>query len=236
VAHNVAVSTSRLKVGFIGAGGVTVQHLPALKRLGRTSLVGVVSRSLERARAVTSEWGGTPYTSTDRMLDEQRPDVAFICLPPYVTGRACELLVDRRLPFLTEKPLSADAVTSDDIARAVRRRRLVTAVGYNWRGLDFLPAIRAAFAERPPGLLVARWLGDTPGAPWWRRVEQSGGQVVEQATHQFDLARLLLGEAEVISAQSARHERPEYPDADVDDVSVALLRFERGAIGSFAST
>ena len=31
----------KLRVGFIGAGAVVVQHLPPLEKLGRTELVGV---------------------------------------------------------------------------------------------------------------------------------------------------------------------------------------------------
>ena len=37
---------------------------------------------------------------------------------------------------------------------------------------------------------------------WWGRVEQGGGQVIEQATHLYDLARLLMGEATVVGAAS----------------------------------
>ena len=65
---------------------------------------------------------------------------------------------------------------------------------------------------------------------------ESGGQVVEQATHLYDLARLLLGEGQVLAAASSRHPRPEFPDADVDDVATAVVRFPGGALGSFTSS
>lgn len=225
-----------LRLGLIGAGGVTVHHLPVLRRLGRTTLVGVVCRTVERATETTDEWGGTPYASTSQMLDEQRPDVLWVCLPPYTQGWACEMLVQRGLPFFTEKPLSADAETPVRVAALVRDKRLVSAVGYTWRALDFLPEVRARFVERPPYLVVARWIGDTPAAHWWTNREKSGGQVIEQVTNEFDIARVLLGEGTVLASDSARHDRPTHPEADIDDVSAALLRFESGAIGSFAST
>jgi predicted dehydrogenase len=56
------------------------------------------------------------------------------------------------------------------------------------------------------------------------------------ARRSFDLARLLLGEGEVVGAAAARHDRPECPDADVDDVSASIVRFASGAIGSFTTT
>ena len=45
---------------------------------------------------------------------------------------------------------------------------------------------------------------------------ESGGQVVEQATHLYDAARFLVGEGEVVAATSARAARAGFPDADVD--------------------
>jgi predicted dehydrogenase len=170
------------------------------------------------------------------MLEEQRPEIAWVCLPPYSTGWACEQLAERGIPFLVEKPLDAGMEKPVRIDELVRRKRLVTAVGYNWRALDFLPAVLERLAERPPHLLVARWIGDTPAAGWWRQREKSGGQIVEQATHQFDLARVLLGEGTVIEARASHHPRATYPDADVDDVTMALVRFESGALGSFSAT
>jgi predicted dehydrogenase len=219
-------------LGLIGAGGVTVQHLPVLERLGRTELVGVASRFLERAERL----GAPAYTDSRRMLDDQRPDLVFVCVPPDAAPAACEVVIERRLPFLVEKPLAADAESPIRLAQAIDDAGLIVAVGYQWRGLDFLPELRARLAARPPRLLVGRWVSDTPPPAWWRRADQSGGQVVEQATHLFDLARLLAGEATVLAAASERWDRPAYPDADVACVSGALLRFEGGAIGSFSNT
>ena len=170
------------------------------------------------------------------MLDEQRPDIVFVCLPPHLTGDACSMLVARGIPFLVEKPLAADAETPVRVATAIARRGLVTAVGYQARGLDFLPEVRARFAQRPPRLLMARWLGGTPPPTWWRHADQGGGQVVEQATHQYDLARCLLGEAFVVAAASIHRPRAALPDLDVADVGSALLQFEVGAIGTFANS
>lgn len=58
--------------------------------------------------------------------------------------------------------------------------------------------------------------------------------MVEQATHLFDLARHLVGEARVVSASDGRFGRPEAPD--VAGVSAATLRFDGGALGVFAAS
>ncbi len=60
--------------------------------------------------------------------------------------------------------------------------------------------------------------------------------MVEQTTHVFDLARLLVGEVTRMYAAGARNERPAFPDADVSDVSVATLHFASGTLGTVSST
>jgi predicted dehydrogenase len=60
---------------------------------------------------------------------------------------------------------------------------------------------------------------------WWRQSRRGGGQVVEQATHLLDLARVLVGEAEAVGGVSGQWPRADAPGSDVPDVSMALLRF-----------
>jgi myo-inositol 2-dehydrogenase / D-chiro-inositol 1-dehydrogenase len=230
------VGSQRLRLGMIGAGYIARLHLPALARLDRTELVGVVSRSPESAAAITARWGGAPYTDPRRMLDEQLPDVCYVCLPPNRSAAVCELVIERGIPFLTEKPLAADAAEPERIKALLEGRNLVAAVGYNWRGIDFLPEVKTALAEHPARLFLARWTGDVPGPAWWRHRAESGGQVVEQATHLYDLGRHLLGEATVEAAAMARDPRPAYPDLDIDDLATAILRFDSGAVGTIVSS
>ena len=230
-----------MRVGIIGAGGAAGQHVRALAALDAVRIVGVAGRSRATAEALVAAGGDVAagarvFDDAGRMIDEARPDVVFVAVPPQLTGDACDIVLGRGIPFLVEKPLAADPETPVRIAAEIERLSLTVAVGYQWRGVDFLPEVRRRFAERPPRLVVARWMGDTPPPSWWRHVTEGGGQVVEQATHLYDIARLLLGEGRVVAARAARHERPLYPDADVAAVGAALLEFESGAIGSFANT
>jgi myo-inositol 2-dehydrogenase / D-chiro-inositol 1-dehydrogenase len=148
-----------------------------------------------------------------------------------------ERLVERGIPFLAEKPLAAtDPDGPARIAAAVESRDLVAAVGYHLRALGALAEVRQHLAHNPAHLLTARWLSDTPPPAWWRREQDGGGQVIEQATHFYDLARFLVGEASVVGAASTREEPVVPAGTDVVDATAAVLRFETGAIGSFANT
>ena len=232
------MASDRLRLGLIGAGWITPMHLAAFDRLGRTELVGVVSARLESAQATAGPRGAAAYDDVEQMLDEQRPDVVYIAVPPSVAIATCEVVVARSIPFLAEKPLAAnDAAGPARVAAAVAAQSgLVAAVGYHLRSLEQLPEVQARLAANPARLVTARWTDGTPAPAWWLRAEVGGGQVIEQATHFYDLARLLVGEATVVGA-TALHERPVTPpDADVADASAAVLRFDSGAVGGFVNT
>jgi predicted dehydrogenase len=223
---------------LIGAGWISTLHLAALDRLDRTTLVGVTSGSLASAEATAIPRGAVAYDDLERMLDEQRPDVVYVAVPPSAAVAACDAVIGRDIPFLAEKPLAAtDAEGPARVAAAIAARPgLVVAVGYHLRSLEQLPEVRARLVANPARLVTARWIGGTPDPAWWRREADGGGQVIEQATHLYDLARLLVGEAEVVGATTL-HETPATPaDTDVADATAAVLRFDTGAVGTFANT
>ena len=146
-----------VRLGLVGGGWISRQHLEALERLGRTKLVGVVSRTAETGDAVTTRWGGTRYDDLDAMLAKAKPDVVYVAVPPYRAVAIGERLVQAGIPFLTEKPLAAsDAAGPARLAAAIERAGLVVAVGYHLRALDILTEVRdwldglAAQARRRP--------------------------------------------------------------------------------------
>lgn len=225
-----------MKVAFAGAGGIAERHLAALASLGGVEVVGIAGRRPDRVAALLDRFGGRPFADPVAMLDEARPDALFICLAPAAHDGLERAAIARGVPFLVEKPLAVDWEPAAAIAAEVARANLVTAVGYQWR---YAPSVARALEELRAArvaLVQGFWLTRTPAPAWWSRQQESGGQMVEQTTHMFDLARMFLGEAESVHALAARVPRTAYPACDIDEASLAQVRFASGAIASFAST
>lgn len=225
-----------MRIAIVGSGGVADRHLGVLAQLGGLDLVGHVSGDLARAEARAGRWGGRAYAELEALLERERPEAVWLCLTPDRHGPPEEALIARAIPFFVEKPLAADLATAERIALWLRERPAITAVGYKLRALDTLPQVRDLLAERPARLVLAAWHDAMPSPPWWRTEARSGGQVVEQATHLVDLARLLVGEADVVEALASRRPRAAAPEADVADVSAALLRFAGHVPGVLTTT
>jgi predicted dehydrogenase len=214
-----------MRVAFVGTGGVALRHLEVLAPLPNFEIVGHISADAARAQAQADRWGGRGYALVEEMLDAERPDAVWMCVTPDRHGALEMALIERRIPFFVEKPLAVDLEPAESIARALAATSLVVGVGYKFRALDTLPRVSELLRESPPRMAIGAWHGSLPSPPWWRKAARSGGQIVEQATHLVDLARLLLGEGVVVGAVGGRWPRMDYPDSDVADTSAALLRF-----------
>jgi myo-inositol 2-dehydrogenase/D-chiro-inositol 1-dehydrogenase len=211
-----------VKIAIVGTGGVARRHLSVLAREPQIDVIGHVSSDGARAEQQAAEFGGRALTDVTHLLATDRPDAVWICVTPNRHGALERALIDAGVPFFVEKPLAVDVAIAEAIDQRIRHAGLVVGVGYKFRALDTLPRVRELLTETPPRMLLGAWHDAMPPPGWWRRMANSGGQIVEQATHLIDLARLLVGEGELVSSVFGAARRA---DADVPEVSAALLRF-----------
>jgi myo-inositol 2-dehydrogenase/D-chiro-inositol 1-dehydrogenase len=217
------------RIACVGSGFIAGKHLAALTSLPDVQVVAVADTVLERAQGVADGLGARAYADGSELLATEELDAVWFCVPPFAHGRLEEAAVERDLPFFVEKPLAHDLATATTIAEEVGRRGLLTSVGYHWRYLDVVEAAAARCREAPPVLATGCWLDRTPSVAWWVDRTSSGGQVVEQTTHLFDLARHLLGEVEEVRALELQ------VGTSVPVASTAQLRFRSGCLGTITS-
>jgi len=227
----------RLRIGFIGAGGIAARHVGVLSGMEDVTIVGVADPDFARAEELAGRVGARAYNSHADLIAMEELDAVYICVPPFAHGAIETAVMAEDLPFFVEKPLSLDIVAAERIARQVEERGLVTAVGYHWRYLDTVEEARGLLADNPAALTVGHWLDQTPPPRWWWRQDRSGGQIVEQATHIIDLARHLVGEITEVYAQGAQTPaRHDFPGLDVATATAISMRFATGAVGTLAAT
>lgn len=225
-----------MKIAFIGAGWVANRHLSSLATQESVEVVGHVSPVLKELELAIRHWGGRGYTTVKDLLAHETIDAAWITVPPGEHGEIEYAFLDRNIPLFIEKPLSANREIGEEIAAKIKQKQIIAAVGYHWRAMDTIAEVRKMLEQNPPRMVTAAWHDKTPPPVWWRIQSKSGGQMVEQATHLFDLARFLLGEAKVSGSIATVHPRLAYPDADVANVSAALLKFKNNTPGVFSAT
>ena len=92
--------------------------------------------------------------------------------------------------------------------------------------------VKAAIAGHKPGLVVGKWIYSVPDLAWWRTRARSGGQLVEQCTHVFDLFRYLFGEPASIYTVGRKGLNPPLPEADTEDCSSSIVTFKNGQMAT----
>ena len=226
-----------VRVGFIGAGGIAQIHMRNLQRLTGVSVVAVHDIDRARAESAASLFAGCQvFDSYRELIERGGVDALWICLPPFA-HESQEIEAARAgIHLFVEKPLATTEERARAIFAAIKEAGVIAAVGYNWRWLDITAKAREVLQGTPIAMALGYWLGGMPGVPWWRRKDQSGGQIVEQTTHIFDLARYLLGEVTEVHAYGFRGLMQDVPDYDTEDASCVSLRVRNGTIANIAST
>lgn len=224
-----------MRIAFVGTGGIARRHGEGLAKQEGITFVGAFDLVAERAQSFSADFGGQPYSDLAEMLDNAKPEAAWVCLPPYAHGAAEMALLERGVPFLVEKPVSNSMDTARRILGEVERTGTLVCAGYMNRYRRGTSRARELLASDPAVLVHGGWVGGTPGVRWWRVKSQSGGQIVEQTTHIFDLTRYLVGEPSVVYARAAKGFVEDMPGYDVEDASTVAIQFANGAVGNLVS-
>ena len=234
--HGKEHQVDQVRLGFIGAGGIAQRHFGQLEAFPDVRIVAIADTELARAEEAAGRFGARAFPGHRAMLDAVELDAVFICVPPFAHGAPERDCVERGLPIFVEKPVALDLATAEDIAAAIERKGLVSAVGYHWRYLDTVDEARALLADNPAQLVSGYWLDSTPPPRWWWKQAGSGGQIIEQTTHLLDLARFVLGDVALVYGQASHKDRPDFPDLDIPTATTASLTFRSGVVANFAST
>lgn len=239
-----------LRIAFVGVGGIAKRHLATIEGCDEAQVVAVCDVDLERARAVADEHGAKAFADAVSMYESAEPDAALICVPPFAHGEIEIEAARRGVDLFIEKPVALTMETAASVLRAIREAGVIAQVGYMYRLCRTVRRLREMLEGRAIALVDAHYIaGGMPAKSWWPRMDGSGGQLIEQATHMIDLGRVLAGEVASVSAATAtvRDWRPPEgwagPESwqthfaegfEIPDSSVVLLRYETGALGTLS--
>lgn len=227
-----------LHIGIVGTGSFAKVHAERVSKAEGASVRGFVGTTKQKADAAASAFGDARgFGSVREMLDAERLDAVYICVPPMAHGEIELELIERGIPFLVEKPIGMDAALPREILNRVREKGLLTSVGYHFRYKAHSETLRDLLAERTVGMAAGGWMGGMPGVSWWRRKDGSGGQFVEQTTHLVDLLRYAAGEVdEVYAAYGSRAMHLRHEDVTVPDVGSVVMKLRSGAVATISNT
>jgi len=226
-----------VNVGFLGAGIAASWHLDNLVTMEGVNVAALCDSAEGKAAGMAARYGGQPYTRYKEMLDRERLDALYICLPPFAHAEQEIVAAEKGIHLLVEKPVTLDPQQGERVAEVIERTGIISSSGYHWRYYNTVDRLQEVLAERSISMVLGRWMGGIWDAPWWKDRSKSGGQILEQIGHFFDLLRYLLGEVRSVSGGlSHRGLINDVEGYDLDDVSTVNLRFENGVVANVSAT
>ena len=228
------MNQQNLKITFIGVGGITGSYRQSLKQLERP-VAAVCDINPERAASIADEENAIAYTDHTEMLQKEKPDVVFTCIPPGAhTTQVADAAASGAALFVA-KPVAQDLETAQHARDAIASAGVINQVGYMARYSDITAKAKELVGDRKLAMGFGRFLARM-GAnhPWWGKYDVSRGQMVEQTTHVFDLIRYFLGDVANVHAYGIKGVSEDI--ADFEECTVCNLQFESGAVGNITST
>jgi myo-inositol 2-dehydrogenase/D-chiro-inositol 1-dehydrogenase len=217
---------------MIGAGWIATDHVARLRRFDGVELVGVCDVALERARALAGS--ASAYSDWRELIERESPDAVFVCTPPRTHREIAVTALEQGMHIYLEKPIARGLDDARAIVEAASRAQSVCAIGYQYRAVEALDALREALEGQEIGLLIGIATGPTKARPWFLDRAEGGGNLLERASHQIDLERAVGGE--ILAVQAAATTVPLAQSAgergDIEDAAALVLHFAGGAIGT----
>jgi len=229
-----------IRTGCIGTGGICSVHLSYLKAKEDVEIVALCDTSEENLERRRKEFGGKAYTDFHEMLAAERLDAVWLCTPPQVRRDPLIACAERGIPVFCEKPVERDPDRAFEIAEELEKLNAHVQVGYVFRSIPIVQRLRKAMAGDHVHLVQSLYGCDvslTRGLPaWFYQKELSGGALVDQATHNLDLLRSLLGEVAGVRGVASNPVTAKKEGYTVDEVLALSFLFEKGTVGGHVHT
>lgn len=223
---------SRINLGVLGAGNfANAVLLPAIKKAGGISLVGIASAGGMHAQ-VTGRKFGFQYaaSSEDEILgDPNINTIAILTRHNSHTDLAIKAMKAGRNVFV-EKPL---AITSSQLSlihkQLLKTNNCLLMTGFNRRFSPLAQTLSDFLSPRTEPLHVHYRVnaGTIPPNHWTQDETLGGGRIIGEACHFIDLVTFLVG-APPVSVSA--HALPDLGRYREDNVSMTLT-FPDGSIG-----
>lgn len=222
---------SKLRIGLMGCGHISRDHLVAWANCPDAEVVAVCDPVEDRAAAQAEAFGITRvHTDAAAMMAEASLDAVDIVTPRHTHAAMIRLAAAHGLDALCEKPLCPTLAEAEALVAEIEGRARVM-VNENWRYREYFQQVRRWIGEGRLGTItqarIALWRsnmlprpdGMVPALsrqPFVAR--ETRLLVAESLIHELDTMRSLFGDMQVVAARLGR-----YSDRIIGEDAAAIL-------------
>jgi predicted dehydrogenase len=230
----------KVKLGFIGCGGIMGMHVRQLEGVKSGQIAALMDTSrtmMAKFKERFPQLADVPtFSDYEKMIDTVDLDGVIIASPHTVHAEQILTCLGKGMHVLTEKPMVCSVADAKAVMKKAQQKKRILMISYQ---RHFSPAFRAAREVIQSGrigkltyiaaLQGQEWLKGTKGS-WRQKPELSGGgQLNDSASHLLDIILWVsnLQPANVFARIDNRGSK-------VDINSSLTVQFKEGAVGNIA--
>lgn len=226
-----------LRIGIIGTGGIADAHINGYLAFADDCQIVALADVVEGKAAQKADafdlTGVAAFDDPLEMIAAGRLDIVSIATPPSTHAALAIAALDAGINVLVEKPMAPSLEECDAMLAAEKRSGKMLSVVAQNRFRDDLATLKEVVDSGLLGSIShvrvdsAWWRGLPYYDLWWRGTweKEGGGCTLNHAIHHIDLLLWLLGSPSEITAMLAN---AQHDNAEVEDLSVAVFRYDRG--------
>jgi len=226
--------------GIVGAGVIGEVHAAAIGLVPGARLAAVTDEAPGRAEALAQAWGCAAEPGLPALLARDDVDVVCVCVPSGLHAEVGIQAAAAGKHLVVEKPIDVTLDAADRLIAAARDGGVLITVISQHRfdtGLDELRRLldSAALGSLLLGEASTKWYRTQAyydSAAWRGTWAMDGGSLMNQGVHYLDLLLWAMGPAAEVTAISATQAH----QVEVEDTTLALVRFASGAVGTVLSS
>ncbi|MFD0675753.1 MULTISPECIES: Gfo/Idh/MocA family protein [unclassified Paenibacillus] len=232
-----------LKVAIIGAGAISRAHIEAyLQFPERCQIVAIADiyedKALERIN--TYKLNAKAVKDYQELLQEDI-DLVSVCTPPYTHASITVDFLRSGKHVLVEKPMASSLQECDEMNQAAEESGKILSVVAQNRFKTPMMKLKSVLESGLMGPIVHAqvdsfwWRGHCYYDLWWRGTweKEGGGCTLNHAVHHIDAFLWMMGRPSELQAFMSN---TSHDNAEVEDLSIAMLRFPTGALAQITSS
>ncbi len=233
-----------VETGFAVVGlGMGKHHCKAIDSAPNATLVAVCDVDEERLAAASHEFGCQIYKEIDDLLANDDVEVVNVATPSGLHTDIGLKVAAAGKHMIVEKPADITVARIDELIAAIDAAG-VKAAGIFQSRLD---PLNIEIRDAVQGGRLGRMIGVHGHLPWYRKQSyyegahgswkgtwamDGGGSLMNQGVHTVDLLQWIAGRVTSVMGMFGVFDH----EIEAEDQSVAILRFESGALGTLYTT
>lgn len=232
-----------LKVAIIGSGAISTAHIESyLQFPERCRIVAISDIYEEKALSRIEQFKLEAKAVSDyRELLSEDIDIVSICTPPYTHAPLAVAFLEAGKHVIVEKPMASSLEECDLMNEAARKNGKVLSVIAQNRFKTPMMKLKSVLDSGLMGKILHAqvdsfwWRGHCYYDLWWRGTweKEGGGCTLNHAVHHIDALLWMMGRPSEVQAFMTN---VSHDNAEVEDLSIGMLRYSDGALAQVTSS